>query len=254
MTVDGVSFAYDGKPTLRNVSLSFPAGRLTGLLGPNGAGKTTLFKCCLGFLAPDAGEIRLGGLPLAGYSHKHLASHVAYVPQYHHSVFPFTVREMVEMGRHPQRGMWTRSTPHDRAAVTHAIERVGIADLADRKFNQLSGGQRQLVLVARALSQEAALMFLDEPTSSLDFKNQMMVWQTVRAIAGEGVGVVVCCHDPNHIAWFCDNVVAMRDGRVVADGPAGGDITGDLLRELYDRDIRTARVDGKTFIYAETVA
>jgi len=249
MQVQNISFAYGRKEVLRDISLNITAGKLLGLLGPNGSGKTTLFKCCLGFLKISSGQIILGDKSLSSYSARHLAAHVAYVPQEHKPAFPFLVREMVEMGRTPHRGALPVLSKSDHRAVDHALDRVGLKDLAGENFNHLSGGQRQLVLVARALAQEASLMFLDEPTSSLDFSNQLTVWETVRDIAAEGLGVVICCHDPNHILWFCDEVAALKEGRLLAVGPAQSTITKSLLEQLYERHINTAEVGSRMFIY-----
>lgn len=249
MSVSDLRFAYGPKEVLKGVSLGIAAGRLCGLLGPNGSGKTTLFKCCLGFLKPRGGEIRLGGKPVSSYTPRHLASHLAYVPQEHKPAFPYLVREMVEMGRTPHRGAMPLLSKKDHQAVARALERVGLSGLAGENYNHLSGGQRQLVLVARALAQEASLMFLDEPTSSLDFVNQLVVWETVRAIAAEGPGVVICCHDPNHILWFCDEVAALKDGRLLAVGEVKSTVTRELLETMYDRPIKTEMVGPRMFIY-----
>ena len=249
MRVQNLSFAYGAKKVLNNISLEISAGRLCGLLGPNGSGKTTLFKCCLGFLKPGSGQIILGDQPLASYSPRHLAAHVAYVPQEHQPAFPYLVREMVEMGRTPHLGAMPTLSKHDHHAVDHALERVGLRKLAEENYNHLSGGQRQLVLVARALAQEASLMFLDEPTASLDFSNQLIVWEAVRNIAAEGLGVVICCHDPNHILWFCDEVAALKGGQLLAMGQVNEIMTRELLEELYQRTINTEQVGARTFIY-----
>ena len=249
MQVRNISFAYGRKEVLKGISLDITAGRLLGLLGPNGSGKTTLFKCCLGFLKIGSGQITLANKNLSSYSARHLAAHVAYVPQEHKPAFPYLVREMVEMGRTPHRGALPVLSKSDHRAVDHALDRVGLRNLAEENFNHLSGGQRQLVLVARALAQEASLMFLDEPTSSLDFSNQLTVWETVRDIAAEGLGVVICCHDPNHILWFCDEVAALKDGKLLAKGPVESTIGQDLLEDLYSRPINTEQVGSRTFIY-----
>ena len=249
MSIRNLFFSYGAKAILKGVSFDITAGRLCGLLGPNGSGKTTLFKCCLGFLKQSDGEIILGEQDIASYSSKHLASHMAYVPQEHQPAFPYSVREMVEMGRTPHLGQMPMLTKNDKHAVAHALERVGLRDLADENYNHLSGGQRQLVLVARALAQEASLMFLDEPTSSLDFSNQLIVWKTVRDIAAEGLGVVICCHDPNHILWFCDDVVALKDGQILEAGPVSKTITSELLEKIYSHPINTQRLGTRTFVY-----
>jgi len=174
MTVEDLTFSYKSKEILSHINLEIKAGVLYGLLGPNGSGKTTLFKCCLNFLKLNSGIIKLNGQPLKNFTTKHFAKHVAYVSQNHQPVFPYLVREMVEMGRTPYRTGIPILNKRDHMAVDHALERMGLTHLAQENFNNLSGGQRQLVLVARALAQEAFLMFLDEPTSSLDFNNQLI--------------------------------------------------------------------------------
>lgn len=254
MAIRHLSFSYGSKEILSDISLDISAGRLCGLLGPNGSGKTTLFKCGLGFLKTNHGAITLAGRPLQDFTPKHLAGHVAYVPQEHQPAFAYSVRQMVEMGRTPHQGLMPVLSRTDHLAVDHALARVGLSQLAEEPYNQLSGGQRQLVLVARALAQEAFLMFMDEPTSSLDFSNQLIVWEAARAIAAEGIGVVVCGHDPNHILWFCDQVAALKEGRLLAHGPAEETLSRELLERLYDRPIETAKAGERTFIYPPTVA
>ena len=252
MTLSDVSFSYGCEKTLNHVSVDLPSGRLTGLLGPNGAGKTTLFKCCLGFLTPSQGFLKLMGAPLRDYSPRRLARHIAYVPQDHQPAFPFLVQEMVEMGRTPHRSGWTGMTsPNDLLVVKHVMERVGVSHLSDRMYSQLSAGQRQLTLVARALAQEAALVFLDEPTSALDFSNQLKVWDSLRQVADEGVGMVVCSHDPNHVLWFCDDVIVMRDGAIIAHGPVEKTITRELLEDVYRRNIGTTTANGRVLVYPD---
>jgi iron complex transport system ATP-binding protein len=249
MKVREVRFSYGTKEVLKGVSLEVKPGCLQGLLGPNGSGKTTLFKCCLGFLKPKSGLIEMDGVSIGSLGTRRLAAKVAYVPQEHYPSFPFTVSEMVEMGRFPRRGRLPILSRRDREAVAGALARVGLEKLAGDSYVRLSGGQRRLVLVARALAQEAEIMFLDEPTSSLDFANQLVVWETVRSIAAEGLGVVICCHDPNHILWFCDEVAALKGGRILAQGKVGQTMGRDLLEELYGRSIGVEKVSGRTFIY-----
>ncbi|MDR2366919.1 MAG: ABC transporter ATP-binding protein [Deltaproteobacteria bacterium] len=249
LSASNVRFSYGPKEALKGVSLEVAAGRLHGLLGPNGSGKTTLFKCCLGFLKPRSGTVSLAGLPVARLGPRRLAAQVAYVPQDHRPSFPYSVREMVEMGRTPHRGALPILSRRDREAVDRAIARLGLTAMAGDNYANLSGGERRLVLVARALAQEARVMFLDEPTSSLDFSNQLVVWEAIRAIAAEGLGVVICCHDPNHILWFCDEVTALKAGLALAQGPVGEVMAQGLLEDLYGRPIQTVTVGSRTFIY-----
>lgn len=240
LEVEQLSFAYADKQILHDVSLVVRAGDLCGLLGPNGSGKTTLFKCCLNFLRASSGAIRVLGKDLSTYTPGHLAQHVAYVPQEHQLAFPFLVKEVVAMGRSPHLGWVPVLSREDWEVVEHTMERVDISHLAAQPYNKLSGGQRQLVLVARALAQSASLLFLDEPTSALDFNNQLTVWEALLPIAAEGVGIVLCCHDPNHILWFCDTMLALKEGRVVAGGAVRSTMNESLLHSLYGRSVSIA--------------
>ena len=248
LSLNDLSFSYGRKNIFQGITLDFSSGSLQGLMGPNGSGKTTLFKCCLGILKSGHGHIQLNGQPLAAYHPKELAAKMAYVPQEHRPAFPYTVREMVEMGRTPHRGTVPILSKADHLAVENALERLNLVDLAAENYNHLSSGQRQLALVARALAQEAALLFLDEPTSSLDFSNQLVVWDAIRSLTQEGLGAVICCHDPNHILWFCDKVAALKNGRLLAEGPVGKTVTKGLLETLYDRPIEIITHGARSFI------
>ena len=228
-----LTFSYSGRTILHDVSLSVRPGQICGLLGPNGSGKSTLFRCCMGFLHPEKGQVHVRGVNIAHMRPAELARHVAYVPQEHRQPFPFAVRDMVLMGRSPHMDGWFRLRDEDRAAAEKAMERIGIAHLADASCNQLSGGQRQLVLIARAMAQNTPLILLDEPTSALDFSNQLAVWKVLREVAEQGVAILVCCHDPNHILWFCDTATVLHQGRVFSDGPVHEAVTEDILQHIY---------------------
>ena len=233
LSIHDLSFSYGSQPVLQKVSLNVAPGEICGLLGPNGCGKTTLFRCCMGFLHPQQGQVRVRGLNIAHRKPAELARHVAYVPQEHRQPFPFTVRDMVLMGRSPHMGGWFRLSREDAYIAEEAMERIGIAALAGRTCNQLSGGQRQLVLIARAMAQQTPLILLDEPTSALDFSNQLAVWNALREVTDQGVAVLVCCHDPHHILWFCHRAAALHKGHVAAEGAARDVISQDLLQRLY---------------------
>jgi iron complex transport system ATP-binding protein len=253
LSIRALNFFYGNKQTLFDINLDVPAGRITGLLGPNGSGKTTLFRCCLNFLKPSSGRINLFDKPISSFTPAHFARHVAYVPQQHQLIFPFAVREVVEMGRNPHKGPGFSLSRQDREVVDHVMDRVGIAHLGPRPYSTLSGGQRQLALIARALAQSAELILLDEPTSSLDFSNQLTVWETLISIAANNVGIIICCHDPNHILWFCDNSIVLKQGRVQACGTPAQTLTQSLLQDLYGRRISMAeKNDGEQpFIYVD---
>ena len=248
LAVRDVHFAYGDKNVLRNVSFAVSRGSICGLFGPNGSGKTTLFRCCLGLLAPLRGEILVGGEPATAMGIAQLAKRIAYVPQEHKYGFPFLVREIVAMGRTPHMNGFFRLSHGDMHKVDEALELVGITDLADEPCTALSGGQRQLASLARALAQEAPLMLLDEPTSALDFSNQMAVWQTLRRITARGVTVLVCCHDPNHILWFCDEAAVLHQGRLVTAGPSREALTPEVLHTLYGPDLEVCAVGGRPLV------
>lgn len=248
LTVADLCFAYGAKDILRDVSFIVPRGSVCGLFGPNGSGKTTLFRCCLGHLTPKSGSIAVNGIPVASLGIAGLARRIAYVPQEHKPGFPFPAREIVAMGRTPHMRGFFRLGAKDADAVDRAMDLAGVTHLADEPCTALSGGQRQLVALARALAQEAPLMLLDEPASALDFSNQVLVWQTLRRIAAEGVTALVCCHDPNHILWFCDSAAVLHQGNLMASGPSGAVLTPETLRVLYGPDIEVCSVGGRALV------
>ncbi len=247
-------FRYGSFPVLSGVSFSVGKGELCGLFGPNGSGKTTLFKCCLRFLHAERGRVMVHNEDISRCNIEHLARLVAYVPQEHKPPFPYLVREVVLMGRTPHLGGFFGIRRRDREIAMDALATLGISDLADRPYNQLSGGQRQMVLMARAIAQDTPLLFLDEPTSALDFQNQMRIWEIMRDVAGEGKTILACSHDPNHVAWFCDRVVVVGDGTVVAEGPPEDVISEAVLGEIYQDVCSVRMLDGVQMVMPRCVA
>ncbi|MDL2272428.1 ABC transporter ATP-binding protein [Desulfovibrio sp. OttesenSCG-928-I05] len=250
LELSGLSFTYPcGRQILEDVSFTVQPGTVCGLFGPNGSGKSTLFRCCLGLLSGAAGSIRINGEDARTFEAKELARRVAYVPQESQIRFPFLVRELVAMGRTPHlRGIFGPSRA-DHRIITEAMEKAGVAAFAETPCTELSGGQRQLVALAKALAQDARIMLLDEPASALDFSNQILIWQTLRSIAAKGVAVLVCTHDPNHILWFCDQVAVLHKGRLLATGPCAETLTPELLHTLYDVPLEISRPNGFTMIH-----
>ncbi|SCL13532.1 iron complex transport system ATP-binding protein [Micromonospora nigra] len=233
LSVRNLTFAYGEHRVLDGVDLDLRPGELCALFGPNGSGKSTLYRCLLGHLR-HGGTVTLDGVDLGRLRPAEVARKVSYVPQQHSNPFPFTVLDMVLMGRTPHLGGVFGPRPADVAFCAGVLDQVGLADQRDRLYHTLSGGQRQLVLIARALAQDCGVLLLDEPTASLDFGNQMWVWRTVRELARSGRAVLVCTHEPNHVRWFCDRAVALgRAGRLVADGPPAEVVTTDLVTALY---------------------
>lgn len=246
LEVDNVHFAY-GKgshPVLEGISFGVENGMLCGLVGPNGCGKTTLFKCCLRFLKISKGKITIQGNDIKKLKINHLARLISYVPQEHQGAFPYLVKEVILMGRTPHMHGFSGIGAKDKARAMEALTLIGISDLADKPFTQLSGGQRQLVLIARAIAQETKLMFLDEPTSALDLKNQIKVWEIMRKVTQKGVTVLACCHDPNQVAWFCDRVVVLNHAGIAAIGTPEDVITEKVLDRIYDGACTVKGIDG----------
>ena len=212
---------------------------MLALLGPNGGGKTTLLKTLLGLLAPQAGEVRLGERPLASYSSRERARLIAYVPQSHVATFAFTVEAVVLMGRTAHGNLFSRPTAADRAVAARVLERFGIAHLRERPYTMISGGERQLVLLARALAQEPQFIVLDEPTASLDFGNQGKVMREIRALAAAGHGVLFTTHDPNHALRAADRAYLLRDGTGIAEGATATVLNRAQLEALYGAPVET---------------
>lgn len=248
-TVQGLCVSYGKDAVLNNLSFSIARSSLCGLMGPNGAGKSTLFKCCMNFLKAQQGSIRVEGKKTNALSPASLARLISYVPQENKLMFPFTVREIVSMGRNAKMKGFLRLSQRDYEVVDYAIEQMGIENLAQRSYTSLSGGQRQLTLIARALAQEAPLMLLDEPTSALDFNNQILVWRSLSHIANSGVTIVVCCHDPNHILWFCDDVLVLKQGEIIAQASPQEVSNEGLLSRVYGEILRCGNIDGMPVVY-----
>ena len=228
-----LTFAYEGQEVLYGVTASIASGGIHALFGPNGSGKTTLLKCLAGILRPQSGKIFLEKRDIRQMTAKERGREICYVPQEHQVSFPYSVEEIVLMGRTPHLGGISGPAKRDVGRARQAIQLVGIEEIATKAYTELSGGQRQLVLIARALAQDSPLMILDEPTSALDFKNQLKVWEVLQSLKGSGRTILVCTHDPNHVLWFCDEVVVLHQGQIIAQGPSAQLMTDQLLTQLY---------------------
>jgi iron complex transport system ATP-binding protein len=212
-------------------------GSLTGLLGPNGCGKTTLLKLLCGVLRPDHGRVRLGDRPLESMTRRELARHIAVVPQETHPAFDYSVMEMVLMGRHPHLGAFELEGPADFDVARQALEATGTSPLADRRYMTLSGGEKQRVIIASALTQATETLLLDEPTASLDLGYQLEVASLLARLNRERkVTMVLATHDLNLAASVCQQLVVMRAGRMLAAGATRDVLTSDTVRRLYDVD------------------
>ena len=244
-----LGYGYPDHPVGRDVSIALSAGEIVCLLGPNGGGKSTLFRTLLGLLPAQGGEVRLDGDPLASLSRTAIAKRVSYVPQAHAGYFPFTMRDVVLMGRTAHLSPFAAPGRRDVEIAEACLARLGLAALADQVYTRVSGGERQLALIARALAQDAPLVVMDEPTASLDFGNQARVLDEVRALARAGIGVIMATHDPDQAFLCADRVALLHAGRLVADAPPREAITPATMREVYGIDadvIDIALGDGTT--------
>jgi iron complex transport system ATP-binding protein len=229
---------YDGREVLHGLSLAVARGELVGVLGPNGSGKSTLLRAITGVLPLTSGEVELLGQPLRRLRRRDIARRVGVVPQGGRTVFEFTVREIVAMGRTPHVGRLQGETPHDRAAIEAALMRTDCTALAGRLVSELSGGEAQRAIIARALAQEPELLLLDEPTAFLDLSHQIEVFELLRRLnRAEGLTVVCISHDLNLASLYCDRLVLLRDGTVADEGRPSDVITAQRIREVYGASV-----------------
>lgn len=232
--VENLTLSLNGHTILRKVGLKARPGEVTALLGPNGSGKTTLFFCLSAHLKPQSGRIWLGGRGLGELSRRDLARLLATVPQEHHPVFPYTVVDMILLGRLPRVGYFGSPGARDYDKVEEIMALLGLTPLAHQPYTRLSGGERQLVLIGRCLAQEPRLLLLDEPTSHLDLKNQALVLSLVRRLAQEQeLTVLLTLHDPNLASLYAHQVILLHEGEVVAQGPPAEVINPESISRLY---------------------
>ncbi|MBT3199290.1 MAG: ABC transporter ATP-binding protein [Phycisphaerales bacterium] len=248
LTASNLKFAYRvGANVLDGVDLNAAAGKVLCVLGSNGSGKTTLLGCLLGQLKPTAGRIELDGKAIKSYSPRQRAKLMAYVPQQPGTAFAFTSAEIILAGRLSHTGILGLTSRQDQEIARAAMEMTGTLDFADRMLDELSGGEAQCVMIARALAQQPSVMLLDEPTSHLDIANQLKIYKMMRRLADDwGMAIVCVSHDINLAARFADELVLMRDGRVVAGGTVEQVIDREILAETYGVQIDLIDVPGQT--------
>ena len=230
----GLDFSYDDRPILSSVDLKVGEGEFCVLLGRNGSGKTTLIYCLAGLLTPQKGSIQIDGLDLAGAARRDIARRVSLVPQEHVDIFPFRVLDVVVMGRTAALGFAQRPRPEDYRAARRILTELDALDLAGRNFNRISGGERRIALLARAMLQAQGGLLLDEPTNHLDFNNQYRLLEIIKQLCRKkGTSVVASLHDPNLAARFADTVVMLDGGRVLASGAVEEVMTEEMVSRLY---------------------
>lgn len=248
LSVRNLHAGYDDTEIVHGVSFDVADGEFCCIIGSNGCGKTTLLKNLLGLIKPWEGTVTMDGDNVLELPEREMARRFAYIPQAHTPPFPYSVRDMVILGRTPYLNRMAIVSPEDRLVAYRSMKQLGIENLADETYTDLSGGQRQLVLIARALTQQPKVLIMDEPTASLDFGNQQLVLSRMKTLSSQGMSVIMVTHDPDHALYCADRVVVMKKGRVIKDGTAEETITTQTLQDIYQTQVQVLDVtlaDGK---------
>lgn len=248
LSVESLCFAYGTHEVLKGVTFETHQGELIFILGQNGAGKSTLFRCILGNLKPSSGSVKVDDLEVRNYKLKELAKKVAYIPQATAPTFNYSVRQMVTLGRTAHISPFASPGEKDNIIVSEVMDKLGILEIADSGFSEISGGQMQLALIARALAQQSNLLLMDEPTSSLDYGNQLRVLSQVKQLCGQGHSVIVTSHNPQHALLFADKVLALVSGTVRALGAPAEVLSEELIKELYKVDVTLEKLGNDIII------
>ncbi len=250
LAFDSITFHYptNHQQLMASLDLAIESGRTTAILGPNGAGKTTLLYLALGWLKPDHGEIRLNGRPLATYSRRELGQWIGLVPQNEHIAFEYSLLEYTLLGRTPYLHPLAMPGEIDCRAALEALERVGLSDRVEKSMLKLSGGERQLVLLARTLAQRPKLILMDEPTTHLDLGNKKRLLDLIQALTVEGISVVLTTHEPDFAAAVGTDLVLMSAGHVLEAGTMENVFTTETISNLYSLPVRVVDLEGQKFI------
>jgi iron complex transport system ATP-binding protein len=244
LEVESLAFGFPGRTIGRDVSFELGAGEVMCVLGPNGGGKTTLFRTVLGLLASHDGKILLDGRAIDSLSRQEIARLIGYVPQGHSGYFAYTMRDFVLMGRTAHVGIFSTPSKQDLEVADRALASLGMAQLAARPITEVSGGERQLALVARALAQEPRLLVLDEPTAGLDFGNQVRVLERIAALAQTGIAILFSSHDPDHAFLCAQRALLLAEGRALEIGAPRDVIRPDTLQRLYGVSVQVLPLAG----------
>lgn len=239
----GISFSYGEHTVLDDISFTAEDGSFTALLGRNGSGKTTLMRVLLGFLRPKSGDVFISGKSLREMGIKERARNIAYIPQQTEMVYSYTVLDAVLMGISPALSIFERPKEKERQMARKTLEELGIGELAGRYINKISGGERQLVMIARAIVQNAGILLLDEPTSSLDYSNQILVLETAKRLCEKGYTVILSTHNPEHALAYASSIIALSSSRIIYNGPAEGLRDGNVLSDLYERPLAVQEIE-----------
>lgn len=236
--VDNLCFSYGPREILHNVSLEIHDGEFLSILGSNGAGKSTLFRCILGLLKPKSGTITIDGRNVHEMTEKEISAVVAYIPQTTSPAFNYSVEDIVLMGTTAGASAFRTPKKEEHLRAEEALVKMGIADLRGRCFHHLSGGERQLVIISRALAQKTKILMLDEPTASLDFGNQVLVLNRISELSRTGYTIIQTTHNPEHSYMYSDRIVALKNGTVASEGAPEKVITEDTVSSVYGIDVK----------------
>ncbi|MDR2951734.1 MAG: ABC transporter ATP-binding protein [Treponema sp.] len=231
-------FSYGARVIFKDVSFSLERGELLALLGPNGSGKTTLFRCLLGLTNSYKGDVFLEGENIRNKKPLVLARLAAYVPQVHHPSFNYTVMDMVLMGASSGIREWALPGRRQKAAAEEALAKINFLEFSSRNFRELSGGEQQMVLIARALAQQARILVMDEPTANLDYGNQLRLLMTISGLSRQGYSILISTHNPNHAFLFAQRVLALHNHELIAAGSPDEVLTPELIKTLYGVKVR----------------
>ncbi len=233
-TLQDITAGYGRTRVLTGIDLTLGRGEFTGIIGPNGAGKSTLLKILARIIRPQSGTVLLNDAPLGEYSSRAFAREVSVVQQFMENLLPFTVYEFIRMGRFPHQRLLETESGHDRDVVESSFTATGIPHLRDRLLTELSGGERQLVFIARALAQECAVIILDEPVSHLDIHHALRIMDILHNLNGKGTTIITVLHDINMASDYCSRIIALKDGKIFSDGPPAEIVTYGMIESLFD--------------------
>lgn len=253
LSMENLHFRYSekGEDVINGISLNIPEGKISAILGPNGTGKTTLLHILLGFHKPYKGQILIQEKPLVNFSRREIGKMMGLVPQIAGTPFRFTVEQFILLGRAPYLDPLEMPAEKDYQIVSQVLEDISITHLKDRPISEISGGEFQLVLLARALAQQTKILLLDEPTSHLDLRNQNTILTILQELSLQGMTIVFTTHDPNIAAYIADNIILMRNGKIYADGSVADVLTEEKLLAMYGIPVAVEEVRGRKVVLME---